>query len=64
MPEILLLRLKTSCEVIISGPFLGIFFVGNANLFTKCLFTILVPLNPPLPTSKVRDFLEFLLKGP
>ena len=36
--------------------------LGNASLFTKVLFTIFVPLNPPpLPTSKV---LEFLLKGP
>ena len=33
--------------------------VGNASLFTKCLFTIFVPLKPPppLPTSKVMDFL-------
>ena len=32
-------------------------YVRNARLFTKCLFTILVPLNPSLPTSKVMDFL-------
>ena len=32
--------------------------IGNANLFTKCWFTIFVPLDtPPLPTSKERDFL-------
>ena len=38
--------------------------VGNASLFTKVLFTKFVPLNPPLPTSKVMDFLLILLKGP
>ena len=40
---------------------------GNARLFTKCLFTIFVPLNPPLPTSKKQNDgfpLEFLSKGP
>ena len=31
--------------------------LGNANLFTKCLFTILVPFTPPLPISKVMDVL-------
>ena len=31
--------------------------IGNASLFTKVLFTIFVPLDPPLPTSKVMDFL-------
>ena len=32
--------------------------LGNASLFTKCLFTIFAPLKPPpLPTSKMMDFL-------
>ena len=31
--------------------------IGNASFFTKCLFTIFVPLTPPLPTTKVMDFL-------
>ena len=32
--------------------------LGDAILFTKLLFAIFVPLNPPpLPTSKVMDFL-------
>ena len=31
--------------------------LGNASLFTKLLFTIFVPLDPPLPTSKVMEFL-------
>ena len=33
--------------------------VGNASLFTKFLFTIFGPLDPPppLPTSKMMDFL-------
>ena len=39
--------------------------VGNASLFTKCLFTILKPLYPPLPTSKVMDLLlNFYYRGP
>ena len=29
--------------------------IGNASLFTKILFTIFVPINPPLPTRKMRD---------
>ena len=29
--------------------------IGNASLFTKFLFTILVPLSPP-PNQKVMDF--------
>ena len=42
--------------------------LGNASLFTKCLLTIFVPLKglnpPPLPTSKVMDFLlNFHQKG-
>ena len=37
---------------------------GNASLFTKLLFTIFVPLDPPLPTSKMMDFLlNFYYKG-
>ena len=31
--------------------------IGNASLFKKCLFTIFAPIKPPLPTSKVMDFL-------
>ena len=39
--------------------------IGNARLFTKCLFTIFVPLNPPPPNQQSDGFpLEFLLKGP
>ena len=40
--------------------------IGNANLFTKCLFTILVPLNPPPPPKQQSDGspIEFMLKGP
>ena len=39
--------------------------LGNDYLFTKCLFTSLVPLTPPLPTSKVTDFtLNFYEKDP
>ena len=37
--------------------------IGIANLFTKCLFTILVPLYPPPPNQQNDGFpLEFLLK--
>ena len=33
--------------------------IGNARLFTKCLFTSLVPLNPPPPqNSEVMDLLS------
>ena len=39
-------------------PCSGPNFLGNANLFTTFLFTILVPLySPPFPISKVMDFL-------
>ena len=39
--------------------------LGNASLFTKFLFTIFVPLNPPPPNQQNDGFpLEFLLKGP
>ena len=31
--------------------------LGTASLFTKFLFTIFLPLDPPLPTSKMMDFL-------
>ena len=31
--------------------------LGNASLFTKILFTVFAPLDPPLPTSKMMDFL-------
>ena len=41
------------------------FLVGNASLFTKVLFTIFVPLNPPPPKQQSEGFpLEFLLKEP
>ena len=40
-------------------------FLGNARLFTKFLFTILVPLDPPPPNQQSDGFpLEFLLRGP
>ena len=40
-------------------------FLGNASLFTKCLFTIFVPLNPPHPNQQSDGFpLEFPLRGP
>ena len=32
--------------------------IGNATLFTQFSFTIFVPLNPPLPTSKVELFFQ------
>ena len=39
--------------------------LGNASLFTKCLFTIFAPFNPPPPNQQDDGFiLEFLLKGP
>ena len=39
--------------------------VGNASLFTKLLFIIFVPFNPPPPNQRDDGFpLEFLLKGP
>ena len=39
--------------------------LGNASLFTKFLFTIFVPLDPPPPNQQNEGFpLEFLLKGP
>ena len=39
--------------------------LGNASLFTKFLFTIFVPLDPPPPNQLSDGFsLEFLLKGP
>ena len=39
-------------------PWISWPFLGNASLFTKFLFTIFVPLNPPpFPTSKMEDFL-------
>ena len=39
--------------------------IGDANLFTKYLFKILVPLNLPLPKQQSDGFpLEFLSKGP
>ena len=39
--------------------------LGNASLFTKCLFTIFAPLNPPLSNQQSDGSpLEFLLKGP
>ena len=40
--------------------------LGNVNLFTKFLFTIFVPLDPPPPPNQQSDGfpLEFLLKGP
>ena len=40
--------------------------IGNASLFTKILFTIFVPINPPpLPNQENEGFpLEFLLEGP
>ena len=39
--------------------------LGNASLFTKCLFTIFAPLNPPPPNQQSDGFpLELLLKGP
>ena len=39
---------------------------GNVNLFTICLFTILLPFNPPpLPNQQSDGFpLESVLKGP
>ena len=38
-------------------------YVGNASLFTKFSFTILVPLNLPPPNQQCDGFpLEFLLK--
>ena len=38
--------------------------IGNASLFTKFLFTIFAPLNPPPPNRESHGFsLEFLLKG-
>ena len=38
--------------------------LGNASLFTKFLFTILVPLGPPPPNQQSNGFpLEFLWKG-
>ena len=30
----------------------AVIFLGSANLFTKCLFTIFVPLNPPPQSAK------------
>ena len=39
--------------------------IGNASLFTKILFTIFVPINPPPPNQQNEGFpLEFLLEGP
>ena len=39
--------------------------LGNASLFTKCLFTIFVPLDPPPPNQQSDGFpLDFLSKGP
>ena len=39
--------------------------LGNASLFTKRLFIIFVPLNPPPPNQQNDEFpLDFLLKGP
>ena len=39
----------------------GVEKLGNACLFTKLLFTIFVPLNPPLPNQQSDGFpLEFL----
>ena len=41
------------------------FTLGNASLFTKFLFTIFAPLNPPPPNRQNDGFsLEFLLKEP
>ena len=39
--------------------------LGNTNLFTKCLFTIFVPLEPPPPPNQQSDRipLDFRLKG-
>ena len=39
--------------------------IGNANSFTKILFTTFVPINPPPPNQENEGFpLEFLLKEP
>ena len=39
--------------------------IGNASLFTKFLFTIFVPFDPPPPNQQNEGFpLEFLLNGP
>ena len=40
--------------------------LGNASLFTKCVFTIFVPLDPPPSPNQQSDGfpLEFLVKGP
>ena len=39
--------------------------LGNAGFLTKCLFTLLGPLNPPSQNSKVMDSpFEFLLNCP
>ena len=46
-------------------PLCNFAYLGNASLFTKFLFTIFVPLNPPPPNQQSDGFpLEFLLKGP
>ena len=38
--------------------------LGNASLFTKILFTIFVPINPPRPNQQNEAFpLEFRLEG-
>ena len=40
-------------------------FLGNAGLFTKCLFTIFVPLDTRSPNQQSDGLpLDFLLKGP
>ena len=37
-------------------------YLGNASLFTKFLFTILVPVNPPPSNSEVMDLVLKLYK--
>ena len=47
------------------GAFGPLSQLGNASLFTKCLFTFFVPLKPPTSNQQSDGFpLEFLLKGP
>ena len=63
-----------NCNLLQTGNFTSILsaptpchlpILGNASLFTKFLFTIFVPLNPPPPNQQNDGFpLELLLKEP